>query len=105
VRLSTPCPPGIALTRSRSLHLDATFLLSSAGLNLLVGRNGSGKSNFFSAIRFVLSDAYTSLTREERQALLHDGTSGGGVGGGATMSAFVEIEFDNSDGRFPTSEY
>jgi structural maintenance of chromosome 3 (chondroitin sulfate proteoglycan 6) len=82
----------------------------------LVGRNGSGKSNFFSAIRFVLSDAYTSLSREERQALLHDGsnstitghggaTEGGGGGlGGATMSAFVEIEFDNSDGRFPTSK-
>ncbi|GAA6063023.1 hypothetical protein JCM10212_001802 [Sporobolomyces blumeae] len=99
----------------------------SPGLNLLVGRNGSGKSNFFSAIRFVLSDAYTSLSREERQALLHDGTAasgastaggggggrGGGAGGGAaaggvlggaTMSAFVEIEFDNSDGRFPTNK-
>lgn len=75
----------------------------SSGLNLLVGRNGSGKSNFFSAIRFVLSDAYTSLTREERQALLHDGsTTGSGAG---TMSAYVEIEFDNSDGRFPTGAY
>ncbi|GAA6014847.1 hypothetical protein JCM10207_002200 [Rhodosporidiobolus poonsookiae] len=76
----------------------------SPGLNLLVGRNGSGKSNFFSAIRFVLSDAYTSLTREERQALLHDGSGVGGAAGGATMSAFVEIEFDNSDGRFPTNK-
>ncbi|GAA5860544.1 hypothetical protein JCM8547_000336 [Rhodosporidiobolus lusitaniae] len=76
----------------------------SPGLNLLVGRNGSGKSNFFSAIRFVLSDAYTSLTREERQALLHDGSGVGGAGGGATMSAYVEIEFDNSDGRFPTNK-
>ncbi|GAA6033649.1 hypothetical protein JCM8097_004365 [Rhodosporidiobolus ruineniae] len=76
----------------------------SPGLNLLVGRNGSGKSNFFSAIRFVLSDAYTSLTREERQALLHDGAGVGGAGGGATMSAYVEIEFDNSDGRFPTNK-
>ncbi|GAA5994281.1 cohesin subunit SMC3 [Rhodotorula paludigena] len=73
----------------------------SPGLNLLVGRNGSGKSNFFSAIRFVLSDAYTSLSREERQALLHDG---GGAGTGQTMSAYVEVEFDNSDGRFPTNK-
>lgn len=53
----------------------------------------------------MLSDAYTSLMREERQALLHDGSTVGGGGGGATMSAFVEIEFDNSDGRFPTSMY
>ncbi|SCV71055.1 BQ2448_3817 [Microbotryum intermedium] len=75
----------------------------SSGLNLLVGRNGSGKSNFFAAIRFVLSDAYTSLSREERQTLLHDG-SNGGAGGGATMSAFVEVEFNNADGRFPTNK-
>ncbi|KAM0746239.1 structural maintenance of chromosome protein 3 [Meredithblackwellia eburnea MCA 4105] len=83
-------------------YRDETFVNPfSPGLNLLVGRNGSGKSNFFSAIRFVLSDQYTSLSREERQALLHDG---GGASGGQTMSAFVEIEFDNTDGRFPTNK-
>jgi hypothetical protein len=27
------------------------------------------------AIRFVLSDAYTSMSREERQSLLHEGVS------------------------------
>jgi structural maintenance of chromosome 3 (chondroitin sulfate proteoglycan 6) len=42
--------------------------------NVIVGRNGSGKSNFFAAIRFVLSDAYTQMGREERQALLHVST-------------------------------
>ncbi|CAI2172186.1 19502_t:CDS:10 [Funneliformis geosporum] len=66
--------------------------------NVVVGRNGSGKSNFFAAIRFVLSDAYTNMGREERQALLHEGT------GPATMSAYVEIIFDNSDNRFPTGK-
>ncbi|KAF8904142.1 structural maintenance of chromosome protein 3 [Gymnopilus junonius] len=65
--------------------------------NVVVGRNGSGKSNFFAAIRFVLSDAYTSMSREERQALLHEGVSTT-----ATFSAYVEIVFDNSDNRFPT---
>ena len=39
--------------------------------NVIVGRNGSGKSNFFAAIRFVLGDAYVQMGREERQALLH----------------------------------
>lgn len=63
---------------------------------MIVGRNGSGKSNFFAAIRFVLSDAYTQMGREERQALLHEGS------GSAVMSAYVEIIFDNSDERFPT---
>ncbi|TFK63131.1 structural maintenance of chromosome protein 3 [Pluteus cervinus] len=65
--------------------------------NVVVGRNGSGKSNFFAAIRFVLSDAYTSMSREERQALLHEGVSVT-----TTLSAYVEIVFDNSDNRFPT---
>ena len=65
---------------------------------MIVGHNGSGKSNFFAAIRFVLSDAYTSMGKEERQALLHEGT------GPAAMSAFVEIIFDNSDERFPTGK-
>ncbi|GAD96183.1 chromosome segregation protein sudA [Paecilomyces variotii No. 5] len=64
--------------------------------NVIVGRNGSGKSNFFAAIRFVLSDAYTQMGREERQALLHEGS------GSAVMSAYVEVIFDNSDDRFPT---
>ncbi|KXX83277.1 Chromosome segregation protein sudA [Madurella mycetomatis] len=66
----------------------------SPGTNVIVGRNGSGKSNFFAAIRFVLSDAYTNMSREERQALLHEGS------GSAVMSAYVEIIFDNSDKRF-----
>ncbi|KAI9599456.1 chromosome segregation protein [Syncephalis fuscata] len=67
--------------------------------NVVVGRNGAGKSNFFAAIRFLLSDAYTQLSREERQALLHEG----GVGP-STMSAYVEVIFDNSDQRFPTGK-
>lgn len=72
----------------------------SPAQNVVVGRNGSGKSNFFAAIRFVLGDAYTAnLTREERQALLYDGS--GAVS--TTLSASVEITFDNSDGRFPVS--
>jgi structural maintenance of chromosome 3 (chondroitin sulfate proteoglycan 6) len=70
----------------------------SPGLNVIVGRNGSGKSNFFAAIRFVLSDAYTQMGREERQALLHEGS------GSAVMSAYVEVIFDNSDERFPTGK-
>lgn len=65
--------------------------------NVVVGRNGSGKSNFFAAIRFVLSDAYTHMNREERQGLIHDGS-------GTVMSAYVEIIFDNTDGRFPINK-
>ncbi|KAF9432395.1 Structural maintenance of chromosomes protein 3 [Entomortierella beljakovae] len=78
-------------------YKDQTVIEPFSGKhNVIVGRNGSGKSNFFAAIRFVLSDAYTNMGREERQALLHEGS------GAATMSAYVEIIFDNSDNRFPT---
>uniref|UniRef100_A0A1B0CNW5 Structural maintenance of chromosomes protein n=1 Tax=Lutzomyia longipalpis TaxID=7200 RepID=A0A1B0CNW5_LUTLO len=63
--------------------------------NVVVGRNGSGKSNFFYAIQFVLSDEFTHLRPEQRQALLHEGT------GARVMSAYVEIIFDNSDNRVP----
>lgn len=66
----------------------------SPNFNVVVGKNGLGKSNFFSAIRFVLSDAYTHMTREERHGLIHEGTV-------AVMSAYVEITFDNQDRRFP----
>ncbi|GAB0488827.1 hypothetical protein MMPV_000037 [Pyropia vietnamensis] len=65
------------------------------GANVVVGRNGSGKSNFFAAVRFILSDAAASLRAEERVALLHEGA------GTSVLSAYVEITFDNADGRLP----
>nr|XP_018670625.1 structural maintenance of chromosomes protein 3-like isoform X2 [Ciona intestinalis] len=63
--------------------------------NIIVGRNGSGKSNFFCAIQFVLSDEYNNLRAEQRQQLLHEGT------GTRVISACVEIIFENSDNRLP----
>ncbi|KAF2868239.1 RecF/RecN/SMC [Massariosphaeria phaeospora] len=57
----------------------------SSKSNVIVGRNGSGKSNFFAAVRFVLGDDYHFMSREERQALLHEGS------GSAVMSAYVEF--------------
>lgn len=59
-------------TKSCHSYKDQTVIEPfSPKHNVIVGRNGSGKSNFFAAIRFVLSDAYTQMGREERQALLH----------------------------------
>ncbi|XP_050306301.1 structural maintenance of chromosomes protein 3 [Anthonomus grandis grandis] len=63
--------------------------------NVVVGRNGSGKSNFFYAIQFVLSDEYSHLKPDQRQSLLYEGTGPRGVTG------YVEIIFDNSDARVP----
>ncbi|KAI8456728.1 RecF/RecN/SMC [Phakopsora pachyrhizi] len=81
-------------------YRDPTTVESfSPGVNVIVGRNGSGKSNFFSAIRFLLNDQYNSLGREERQSLLHEGSDNN-----STFSAYVEAIFENSDQRFPTGK-
>lgn len=62
--------------------------------NIVIGRNGTGKSNFFDAIQFVLlTSRFSNLRQDERQALLYEGS------GKHVMSAFVEIVFDNADGR------
>ncbi|KAJ6669057.1 hypothetical protein lerEdw1_007866 [Lerista edwardsae] len=91
-------------------------VIGKFGLYSVLGRNGSGKSNFFygvfcynqilkmiklnllyfiAAIQFVLSDEFSHLRPEQRLALLHEGT------GPRVISAFVEIIFDNSDNRLP----
>ncbi|KAG5064521.1 hypothetical protein JHK85_005704 [Glycine max] len=70
----------------------------SSKVNCVVGANGSGKTNFFHAIRFVLSDLFQNLRGEDRQALLHEGA------GHQVLSAFVEIVFDNSDNRIPVDK-
>ncbi|XP_021715613.1 structural maintenance of chromosomes protein 3-like [Chenopodium quinoa] len=70
----------------------------SSKVNCVVGANGSGKSNFFHAIRFVLSDLFQNLRSEDRHALLHEGA------GNQVLSAFVEIVFDNTDNRIPVDK-
>lgn len=84
----------IAIQGFKTYRNTTTIEDLSPNLNVVVGRNGLGKSNFFSAIRFVLSDAYTHMTREERQGLIHEGSD-------TVLSAYVEVVFDNSDRRFP----
>ncbi|KAJ4957827.1 hypothetical protein NE237_024938 [Protea cynaroides] len=70
----------------------------SPKVNCVVGANGSGKTNFFHAIRFVLSDLFQNLRSEDRHALLHEGA------GHQVLSAFVEMVFDNSDNRIPVDK-
>lgn len=65
----------------------------SPRVNVIVGKNGSGKSNFFAAIQFVLGKKFANLSPVERKELFHMGS------GKTALSVFVEIVFDNSDGR------
>jgi structural maintenance of chromosome 3 (chondroitin sulfate proteoglycan 6) len=67
--------------------------------NVVVGRNGSGKSNFFYAIQFVLSNEFNTLTQDARNNLLHEGT------GTRATNAKVEIVFDNSYRRLPSVSF
>ena len=69
------------------------------GFNIVLGRNGSGKSNFFAAVEFVLSDEYSHLKADQRSSLLSSC-----AGGARPLNAFVEIIIDNQDRRFPLSQ-
>eukprot|EP01064_Diplonema_japonicum_P011647 TRINITY_DN1908_c0_g1_i1.p1 TRINITY_DN1908_c0_g1~~TRINITY_DN1908_c0_g1_i1.p1 ORF type:complete len:1221 (+),score=332.91 TRINITY_DN1908_c0_g1_i1:61-3723(+) len=64
-------------------------------VNMVVGKNGSGKSNFFAAIQFVLGQGkYRTIPTKDRKELIHEGA------GNKVLSAYVEIQLDNSEGRF-----
>ncbi|CAM9145828.1 unnamed protein product, partial [Choristocarpus tenellus] len=84
----------VIISGFRSFRSQSEIEPFSPKHNVIVGRNGSGKSNFFDAIQFVLlNQRFQSLRQEERQHLLHEGA------GANVVSAFVELIFDNSDGR------
>eukprot|EP00980_Cylindrotheca_fusiformis_P008943 scaffold1909_cov130-Cylindrotheca_fusiformis.AAC.10 len=85
----------ITISNFRSFRQQPEIQPFAPTTNVVVGRNGSGKSNLFDAVQFVLlSPRFATLRSEERQALLHEGS------GSAAVNAFVEIVFDNSDNRF-----
>ncbi|GFZ13065.1 structural maintenance of chromosomes (SMC) family protein [Actinidia rufa] len=89
----------LLLISSLSMPLSiASCQISYGIIYSAVGANGSGKSNFFHAIRFVISDLFQNLRSEDRHALLHEGA------GHQVLSAFVEIVFDNSDNRIPVDK-
>ncbi|CAB1111349.1 unnamed protein product [Ectocarpus sp. CCAP 1310/34] len=84
----------VSMSGFRSFRSQPEIESFSPRHNVIVGRNGSGKSNFFDAIQFaLLNQRFSNLRQEERQLLLHEGA------GAKLMSAYVEIVFDNSDGR------
>lgn len=84
----------ITISNFRSFRQQPEIHPFHPGTNAVVGRNGSGKSNLFDAVQFVLlTPKFVNLRQEERQALLHEGA------GSTAVNAFCELVFDNSDGR------
>ena len=58
----------IAISGFRSFRQQDAIESFDPGHNALIGRNGSGKSNFFDAVQFVLlSPRFYNLRQEERQ--------------------------------------
>lgn len=66
----------------------------SPGTNVVVGRNGSGKSNVLAAIRFIFPHE-GRCSHQEKLSYFHEGNQH------TQQTAFVEIVFDNAAGRFP----
>jgi structural maintenance of chromosome 3 (chondroitin sulfate proteoglycan 6) len=65
------------------------------GVNLVIGPNGHGKSNFLDAIIFVLTDKYSGLRQEDKKLLVHEET------GEEITEISVELILDNKSRRFP----
>ena len=87
----------------KSYHEKSSVGTFHEGFNVILGRNGAGKSNFFSGVEFVLSDEYSNLRKEQRESLLYAGSSGtsADVRG---ITAYVELLIDNKSGRFPNPD-
>jgi len=67
----------------------------SSEVNLILGANGQGKSNFLDAIIFVLTDKYNGLRQEDKKLLLHEEP------GEVNSEISVELLIDNKSRKFP----
>lgn len=66
----------------------------NSGLNLIIGLNGQGKSNFYSALKFLFKkEMGKKVSPEIKRGLLNDKLIG--------ESLHVKAFLDNSMGNFP----
>jgi structural maintenance of chromosome 3 (chondroitin sulfate proteoglycan 6) len=70
----------------------------SNGINVIIGANGNGKSNFLDAIIFVLTDKYQNLRQEDKKLLLHEEQDDNSEESGIIS---IEIIIDNKKRDFP----
>ena len=70
----------------------------SKGVNLIIGANGNGKSNFLDSIIYVLTDKYQNMRQEDKKLLLHEDITDK-ADDAAKLS--VELVIDNKSHRFP----
>ena len=77
---------------------DRTRLDFEAGVNVVVGPNGTGKSNLLDALAWVMGTQATRVLRTER---MEDVIFAGTATRPALGRAEVTVTFDNSDGFLP----
>jgi chromosome segregation protein len=77
---------------------DRTRLEFDAGVNVVVGPNGTGKSNLLDAIAWVMG---TQATRSLRTEKMEDVVFAGTATRPSVSRAEVALTFDNSDGFLP----
>ena len=70
----------------------------SNGVNVIIGANGNGKSNFLDAIIFVLTDKYQNLRAEDKKLLLHEEPDDHSPDAEVIT---IELVLDNKSRRFP----
>ena len=70
----------------------------SKGVNLIIGSNGNGKSNFLDSIMYVLTDKYQNMRQEDKKLLLHEDITDKNED---SSKLSVELVIDNKSHRFP----
>ena len=70
----------------------------SKGVNLIIGSNGNGKSNFLDSIMYVLTDKYQNMRQEDKKLLLHEDITDKSED---STKLSVELVIDNKSHRFP----
>ena len=70
----------------------------SKGVNLIIGANGNGKSNFLDSIMYVLTDKYQNMRQEDKKLLLHEDITDKNED---SSKLSVELVIDNKSHRFP----
>ncbi|KCZ76765.1 hypothetical protein H311_02232, partial [Anncaliia algerae PRA109] len=86
----------IKLNNIRSFK-DMTNLEISPNVNLIIGKNGSGKSNVLSAVKYLLSHGSRS-SLEERESFIYEGNHN------SELIGTIEIKFENDKLRFPAGK-
>lgn len=70
----------------------------SKGVNLIIGANGNGKTNFLDSIMYVLTDKYQNMRQEDKKLLLHEDITDKNED---SSKLSVELVIDNKSHRFP----